>query len=347
MVEPLKRALRLALRGIVEPNPPAAIATERSWKLLLLIPRMLLGRPAQTGAIGKRTIQQRASAFAAGHWQQLLAGARSPEPGRRRGSSHPDASADRAAAQVRRGELSRARQTLTSSPLAPSTDATLAVLQDPTRRPPALQTPLPANLQDYQPQAPIRFNSQEVAEALRTAKRGSAPGLSGATAEHYKVLLDDEDGLSLLTAALELLAQGRVPEAIIDAISTARLTALSKPNGGVRGIATGEVLRRLTSRVLARQYAEIFDTATRPYQYALRTRAGTDCLAAILRTASELDATATIVSLDGRKMVFCTGYDDHLQNRPLLTHKHCMKYFSLVYIEVVLSQTYLVAGPHL
>ena len=84
------------------------------------------------------------------------------------------------------------------------------------------------------------------------------------------------------------------------AISTARLTALSKPNGGVRGIATGEVLRRLTSRVLARQYAEIFDTATRPHQYALRTRAGTDCLAAILRTASELDESATIVSLDGR-----------------------------------------------
>ena len=83
-------------------------------------------------------------------------------------------------------------------------------------------------------------------------------------------------------------------------LSTARLTALSKPNGGVRGIATGEVLRRLASRVLARQYAEIFDAATRPFQYALRTRAGTDCLAAILRTAAELDESATIVSLDGR-----------------------------------------------
>eukprot|EP00434_Breviolum_minutum_P016234 symbB.v1.2.014306.t1/scaffold1034.1/size142864/19 len=204
---------------------------------------MLLGRPAQTGAIGKRTIQQRATTFAAGHWPQLLAGVRNPEPGRRRTPCDPDASAERAAAQVRRGELSRARQTLTSSPLAPGTDATLAILQDPTRRPTALQTPLPANLPEYQPQAPIHFNSQEVAEALRTAKRGSAPGL---------------------------------------------------------GIATGEVLRRLTSRVLARQYAEIFDTATRPHQYALRTRAGTDCLAAILRTASELDESATIVSLDGR-----------------------------------------------
>ena len=159
---------------------------------------MLLGRPAQTGAIGKRTLRQRASTFAEGHWHQLLDGVRGPEPGRRRAPSSAEACAERAAAQVRRGELSRARQTLTSSPLAPGTDETLAILQDPTRRPPALQTALPTNLQEYQPQT-IRLNPQEVAEALRTAKRGSAPGLSGATAEHYKVLLDDEEGLSLFS----------------------------------------------------------------------------------------------------------------------------------------------------
>ena len=148
LVEPVKKALKLALRGIVEPNPAAAITAERSWKLLLLIPRMLLGRPAQTGAIGKRALRQRASNFAAGHWHQLLDGVRGPEPGRRRAPSSAEACAERAAAQVRRGELSRARQTLTSSPLAPGTDETLAILQDPTRRPPALQTALPTNLQE-------------------------------------------------------------------------------------------------------------------------------------------------------------------------------------------------------
>ena len=104
LVEPVKKALELALRGIVEPNPAAAITAERSWKLLLLIPRRLLGRPAQTGAIGKRTLRQRASTFAEGHWHQLLDGVRGPEPGRRRAPSSAEACADRAAAQVRRGE---------------------------------------------------------------------------------------------------------------------------------------------------------------------------------------------------------------------------------------------------
>jgi len=51
---------------------------------------------------------------------------------------------------------------------------------------------------------------------------------------------------------------------------------------------------------LARQYAATFDRATRPFQFALQARAGTDCLAAMLRAASDLDADATIVSLDGK-----------------------------------------------
>ena len=72
---------------------------------------------------------------------------------------------------------------------------------------------------------------------------------------------------------------------------------MDKPAGGVRGIATGDTFRRLVSRCLARQYADTFDEATRPYQFALQTRAA---LSGMLRAAIDLDADATIVSLDGR-----------------------------------------------
>ena len=71
---------------------------------------------------------------------------------------------------------------------------------------------------------------------------------------------------------------------------------MDKPAGGVRGIATGDTFRRLVSRCLARQYADTFDEATRPYQFALQTRAGTDALSGMLRAAIDLDADATIVS---------------------------------------------------
>ena len=68
----------------------------------------------------------------------------------------------------------------------------------------------------------------------------------------------------------------------------------------MRGIATGDTFRRLVSRCLARQYADTFDQATRPCQFALQTRAGTDASSGMLRAAIDLDADATIVSLDGR-----------------------------------------------
>ena len=84
------------------------------------------------------------------------------------------------------------------------------------------------------------------------------------------------------------------------ALALARHTALQKPSSGVRGIATGDTCRRRVARTLARRYACRFDEATRPYQFVLQARAGTDCLAALLRAATELDPAATVVSLDGR-----------------------------------------------
>lgn len=142
----------------------------------------------------------------------------------------------------------------------------------------------------------MRLTPQEIGDALRTAKRGAAPGLSGATMEYYKVFLEDEEALHLFSHAINKLATADVPAHILAALARARLTALAKPRGGVRGIATGDAFRRLTSRALARHFATTFDMATRPYQFALQTRAGTDALAALLRASTDLDPTATVVS---------------------------------------------------
>ena len=70
--------------------------------------------------------------------------------------------------------------------------------------------------------------------------------------------------------------------------------------GGVRGIATGDVSRRLVSRALAQGWADTFDQASRPYQFALKARAGTDALAAHVRASLDMRPDAVVVSLDGR-----------------------------------------------
>ena len=41
------------------------------------------------------------------------------------------------------------------------------------------------------------------------------------------------------------------------------------------------------------------EEATSPFQYALTTRAGCECVAHVLQTLTDLDEDATIVSIDG------------------------------------------------
>ena len=91
----------------------------------------------------------------------------------------------------------------------------------------------------------------------------------------------------------------------------ARLIALAKRSRGVRGIATGEVLRRLVARALAQQFGPELNAACMPYQFALGTRAGTDCLGLLLRALTDLDDNLVVVSLDG------VGAYDHISRAPM------------------------------
>ena len=144
--------------------------------------------------------------------------------------------------------------------------------------------------------------------ALRSALRPSSrqrtsrspPGWGGWLIQHLKLLLQDLEALELLAEAATHLAQAHVPADVVAGLAMARLTALRKPDGGVRGIATGDVFRRLVARTLAKEWAQVFDNATRPYQFALQARAGTDALAASVRAALSLRPGSVLVSLDGR-----------------------------------------------
>ena len=67
----------------------------------------------------------------------------------------------------------------------------------------------------------------------------------------------------------------------------------------MRGIVVGDVLRRLVGRTMAQQLSKAVEAATSPHQYALSTRAGTECVAHVLQGLTEMDPQTTIVSIDG------------------------------------------------
>ena len=119
------------------------------------------------------------------------------------------------------------------------------------------------------------------------------------------MLLEDISIADDLFFVAQKLAEGRVSEPIRAGLAVAHLTALQKvdetgtPTGDVRGIATGIVLRRLVARTIAQQYADRVLQATSPFQFALSTRAGVDCVALMTRLLTDLDEDAVVSSLDG------------------------------------------------
>ena len=64
------------------------------------------------------------------------------------------------------------------------------------------------------------------------------------TSNHLFPILESEEDSELFVQVCALLAVGNVPDEIIDAIRLGWMTALSKPDGGVRGI-VGHLIRRL------------------------------------------------------------------------------------------------------
>ena len=116
---------------------------------------------------------------------------------------------------------------------------------------------------------------------------------------HLKsVLSDSRDAERLFSAGL-LLAQANIPQEIPTALRMGRVTALQKPNASVRGIVASDVFRRLVARTMAQQLGPAIERATSPFQYALSTRAGTECIAHAIQALTDLDPTATVVSIDG------------------------------------------------
>ncbi|CAJ1362273.1 unnamed protein product [Effrenium voratum] len=160
-------------------------------------------------------------------WLALLRAARGSAANSRAvagGEADDERRMQAACARVRKGEVSR--QLLTAAELVPGTEATWEALTDPERRPPEPRDHMPSDVIAFTPDALPRITPDALAAALRTSKRGSAPGLSGMRAEHLQVLLQDAEGLELLAYAGTCLARAEVPSEVAAPYAAAHDEAL-------------------------------------------------------------------------------------------------------------------------
>ncbi len=319
-----RHAQRIALEAIDEAiRAQNAQQEQRAWKLFGLLSALLLHRTHAAGRVGKQALEDRFAAFARGEWLALLEASKEYATdsfaGKRTSEEHArQARRNRAEAKVKLEECSKARQVLTQSELAPGTQATHDELTDPTRRPPELAEAIPNVVLQYSPDRPLDIKFKLFVETLRATARGSSGGPGGTTYEHLKVALDDEDTAALLHRSALRFARAEVPADIAEAFMAAKMTALRKPNGGVRGIATGTSFRRIVATCLARIVGPAVEQACAPFQYALSTRAGTECVSHLFRAATDGDHTKCILSIDG------IGAFDHVKRASMLTKLYAL-----------------------
>ena len=287
-------ALRLAMNeAVFAHNRNDVPREERAWKLFFLLPRMLLTGPPRGGKISPAKLEERIARFT-----EACAVARTAVVRKRRRHTDQDRKVARAERLVMLGELSSARQVLESGHLAPGNLSTLRALTDPEKRPPVHREPVPRELLTGRPVAPFQLDEDKLALNIRKARRGAAPGPSGTTSEHLFPLLESEDDMGAFVQFAGILARGDIPPLALEVIRRGRMSALRKANG-VRGIVVGDVLRRLVARTIAQQIGAAVELDTAPFQYALKTRAGCECVSHTLQTLLDLDPRATVLSVDG------------------------------------------------
>ena len=301
----LGRALATHMRRIV-----ADPTDEASWTCFLVGVHMLLFPCRRGGSAGIRELRQRIRRFEEGQWSELMAERHQYAEvyGAARADMQPvpadgvltEAEAERLAAEEaarrrsrahalgREGELSRAVRALQPSPPAPDTDATEAELR--RLHPPGEEAGLPQWLETFVPATPVRLDRESFRESLRTAPRRSAPAGSGLRYEHLKDLcLEDEELFELLFSICSVIAEGRISRRVAEMLTTGRLFAMAKLRvGGVRPIAVGESLLRLTGRALARQYRAEFQRVLEPFQFGVATPGGCEAVVHGIRAYLEL-----------------------------------------------------------
>ena len=114
------------------------------------------------------------------------------------------------------------------------------------------------------------------------------------TAEHLKGLLESVDDSLLLAELANSLAQADVPPDIVRALRWGRITALQKPDNGVRDI-VGEFICRLVARTLA----NIFRSKPKKRLFLTNMHWKPECVAYVIQTLTDLDDNATVVSEEG------------------------------------------------
>ena len=196
--EAFRAAIRVSMQEILNGvEAHSEVRAERDWKLFMLLPWMLLFRPARAAWFPAKKLEGRVRQFQEGDWITILSDSATQAKvasvrARRRDRSNEATLAARAMSLVQVGELSAARQALEGAALVPGNLATMRALKDPAKRPPFPREELSVEVARVELEEPFQLDVEEFLLCLRKARRGAAPGPSGMTSDHLFTVLENE-----------------------------------------------------------------------------------------------------------------------------------------------------------
>ena len=208
-----------------------------------------------------------------------------------------DHNARRAALFAADGQYSKAMQCLDSEGLVPANEANyqkMLSMHPPAEPPPVLTTD----------QHQIQLTSAEVKKSVMSMRNGSSPGACGHRPEHWRVCLSEaalghrDRTLSAMTRLVNKVAAGHVPEQIRHLFASASLFGVPKRDGGLRPVAAGSLLRRVTAKAIARKLADKAANMFSPLQVGVGVRNNCEAIVHSVRRLVEGDSSLMLVQTD-------------------------------------------------
>ena len=139
----------------------------------------------------------------------------------------------------------------------------------------------------------MTFTKEQVTKAIKSFKRCSAPGPDGLRAEHLKVAIKlappnrQDKAADAITKLVNIMGAGAVPAIVAPFLSGARLHAGLKKDGGIRPIAVGNIMRRLTSKCFMHGVADRAAALLGPHQLGVGVRGGLEAIIHSMRHVVE------------------------------------------------------------
>ena len=181
-------------------------------------------------------------------------------------------------AKVAEGDITGAIRLLCSDDtLAPFNQSTLSLLKE--KHP---DHPTPEVFPEDPNSVPLVGTVEEIQKAIFSFPAGSAGGLDAFRPQILKELSNIQSSvfadsfLNSLTNVCNLMLAGKIPADVCPLIYGASLTALNKKTGGIRPIAVGNTLRRLTGKVACFKIAQSLGVRLQPKQLGFAVKGGVE-----------------------------------------------------------------------